>query len=146
MANIEFSGVSSLARQLTLMERGVDEMEDEILKEGAEIIKKEWKNEMERAGHRDTGRLISAVKAQKVKTNKSGYKYVDVYPSGTYPDKFDGKGKRVRLGMVAAVLHYGRSDLEGSRFVTKAEKASEKKLQGLCDKKNKQFIREKGLN
>lgn len=149
MAGFEITGLHDLSRSLTAYANGLDELTDQLLVEGAEKITKEWKREAEAAGHRDpehSNHMIDSIKPGKPKDNKYGERIIDVFPRGNYPDRRDGKGRKVSHAKVAAILNYGQSDLQGSGFVKKAEKAAEKQLQTLEDKFLDEYTKKKGLN
>lgn len=145
MAEISFDGVRELEKNLGALVGELDSIQDDMLEEGGKIIAESWKTELERAGHRDTGRLISSVSVHR-KQLRTGDKSVEIYPKGNHPTHKDGKGKPMRMAAIAFILHYGRSGHSGSRFVTKAEMAAEAKIEKRITSLIKQKINEKGLN
>lgn len=149
MAAFNVDGVGSLGSQLKSYADDLDSFTDELLIEGGQVIAKEWKREAENAGHRDPSHndhMIDAIKPGKPKNNKYGDRTIDVFPRGTYPDRRDGNGQKISHAKVAAILNYGRSDLDGSGFVKKAEKAAEKQLQSLENSFLEEYTKKKGLN
>lgn len=145
MATFEFGGIEALASSIAAYGDGLDELEDEILTDGGKIISDAWKQQAEAAGHRDTGAMIKHISAGKPKTDKYGYRKIEVFPRGNYANRKDKYGKKISYAKVAAVLNYGRSNMQGSNFVKKAEAAAAPKLEKLEQEKHNKLLKEKGL-
>lgn len=149
MAMFEVDGIGSLGAELRGFADGIDKLTDEMLIQGGEIVAEEWKREAEAAGHRDpkhSDHMINSIKPGKPKDSRSGYRYIEIFPRGNYPDRKDKNGQKISHAKVAAILNYGRSGMLGSGFVKKAEKAAEKQLQTLEDKLLDEYTKKKGLN
>lgn len=68
-------------------EKTYEEVTSKMLQAGSEIVKEEWKNEMEK--HKDTGSVVNSIKETKPKRGKDGVMGAYVSPTGT-----DEKGVR----------------------------------------------------
>lgn len=135
MATLDFSGLEQLGIAIEGYAGTIDDMTDEMLIEGGKIIAEEWKKAAELAGHRDESHagkhMIDSIAPGRPETDKYGYRKIAVFPRGKYPDRRDKYGQPISFAKVAAILNYGRSDMDGSDFIKKAEAAAAQRLDTL---------------
>ena len=100
---------------------------------GAEELKREWQEVIQEHGFVDSGDMLASVGYDAEKSFRKGLE-IDVYPFGT-----DYKG--VRNAYKAAMLHYGTSTIELSRFVdeieARAEVSAARAMQRVLDEFNR---------
>lgn len=102
MAEFNTVGLDAVIDDFQYRQDIIDEIGPEILEAQAEILIKAQKREAEAMKIRDTGDFINSIKATKVKKDKNGSLYLDVYPQGV-----DRKGTRnAEKGFIA---EYGTS-------------------------------------
>lgn len=134
MARFETEGLDELIESLTELDSAVqDVLMKNMLDAGGNAAVKEWKEGIERHGHVDTGTMRDSVRKSKKGDNKRV-----VYPKGK-----DSKG--VRNAQKAYVLHYGRSNIQGDRFIDEIEEKAEEKVLNAMENKFDKFLRERGL-
>jgi HK97 gp10 family phage protein len=138
VARFETTGLDELIKAMGALGELEGEIADEMLLAGAEVVKQEWKNAAEQAGHRDTGAMISSINYSKKVKEVKDVKTVDIYPQGK-----DKKG--VRNAEKAFILHYGTSKVPGSRFVDVADARSEKAVETVMTKKWDEYLKKRGL-
>ena len=110
---------------------------DEMLLAGAEEMKKAWVGAINLFGHVDNKTMRDNVKPTKIKTLGNHEKSIFVYPQGS--DRNNQKKPR-RNAEKAFVLHYGRSNMDGSHFVAKAETDGEPKALAAMEARWDQFL------
>lgn len=116
MARMDLAGLDDVFDQLTMAGEGIDETAQQMLEAGAGICVEAWKRSIGSHGHVKTGDMQRSVGVKYKK--KNGALSAEIYPLGK-----DRKG--VRNAEKAFVLHYGRSNITGSRFVDDAEAEAE---------------------
>lgn len=119
MAHIHTEGLSDLLNDLKSSADDFDECTHEMIDAGSDVAVEEWKKGIEstvhavknadgtrstKVGYIDTGAMLASVG----KTIKKST-VAEIYPQGK-----DGKERNATK---AYVLHYGRSDMRGTRFV-----------------------------
>lgn len=134
MARIETAGLDSLMNNLRRFSLDVSEdLTFEMLEAGAKVTVEDWKQGIEAHGHVDTGRMKKSVKA-----SKKGKNAREIYPRGK-----DRKG--VRNAEKAFILHYGKSNKAGDRFIDDIEdKAYSDSLDAMEEVYN-DYLFERGL-
>lgn len=124
MANyLTWSGLDEVYKEMQDAEETTGEIAQKMLEAGGQECVKAWKTAIGMHGHsgkgksgRATGEMMNAV-GIKYK-NKNGMRTAEIYPLG--------KNKRgVRYAAIAFILHYGRSNMQGDRFVDDAERIAE---------------------
>jgi hypothetical protein len=138
MANVEFSGFDEVEAALKGVRDGMDELNDELMNDGADYAKQEIERAIYQYGEYRTGSLLRSIKKSKGK-DKDGSRYVMVKPTG----KNDSGASN---GQVAFSRNYGRSNDPGSRFWTIAEERAVKKFEEILNQKVNLFFKQKGLN
>lgn len=134
MAKLDTSGLNELINDLSSFAEDFTDMKEEMLSAAGEVLVEEWKDGIKRFDHVDTGAMLESVKAKRLK-NEDG---VEVFPQGK-----DKKG--VRNAQKAFVLHYGRSNYEGTRFVDDIEDKAEEKAADAAEKIYYETLEKKGL-
>lgn len=109
MASFNLSGLDEIADELNRESAFATDAPAQMLNAAADIYKKAWKSEIEKAGLIDTGDMLNSVGADEIAHFRNGAR-VDVYPKGK-----DRKG--TRNAEKAFVLHYGTSRIKPRRFV-----------------------------
>lgn len=138
MANIEISGIDEIELALKGVMDGIDELNDELMNDGADYAKREIERAIYQFGEFRTGSLLRSIKKSKGK-DKDGTRYVMVKPAGK-------NSSGASNGQVAFTRNYGRSNAPGSRFWTIAEDRAEKKFEEIANQKIIQFFKQKGLD
>ena len=100
MANFHVQGIDEIAQGLELLGQRTGPMAEDMLRAGAVILIGTWNQVIIARGHVDTGSMLKAVKATKIKENKDGNLEIQVYPQGR-----DKRG--TRNAEKAFLLHYG---------------------------------------
>ena len=81
MANVEFSGFDEVEAALKGVRDGIDELNDELMNDGADYAKREIERAIYQYGEYRTGSLLRSIKKSKGK-DKDGSRYVMVKPQG----------------------------------------------------------------
>lgn len=138
MAKVSFEGLDELDIALKGITEGVDELADELMKDGADITKQEVERSIFEHGEFKTGSLLRSIKISKRKTKEGNRCYV-VRPTGKNSSGSDN-------GQVAFTRNYGSSIAPGSRFWTKAEVKAVERFEDIKNTKVNLFFKEKGLS
>ena len=126
MANyLTWSGLDEVYREMQREGETVGETAQKMLEVGGQECVKAWKlaigmhgDSGEGISGRATGEMMNAVGIKFKKIKMNGMRTAEIYPLG--------KNKRgVRYAMIAFILHYGRSNMKGDRFVDDAERIAE---------------------
>lgn len=124
MANyLKWTGLDEVYKEMQRAEETTGEVARKMLEVGGQECVRAWKIAIGMHGHagrgisgRGTGEMVNAVGIQ-FKT-QNGIRKAEIYPLG--------KNKRgVRYAEIAFILHYGRSNMKGDRFVDDAERIAE---------------------
>lgn len=123
MATLDWKGLDEIYRDMQRAHEQTGPIADRMIEAGAQEVIKAWQIAIGSHGHgepgesgRATGEMMRSV-GMKWKT-KAGRRVAEIYPLGT-----DRHG--VRNAEKAFVLHYGRSNMKGDRFVDEAEEIAE---------------------
>ena len=138
MASFKTSGdlIDDIAKELEQLGEDVSgQLGQEMLDEGAEIIKFNWIKSIKNHNHIDTGDMVNSVGVAKGTKAK---KFRDIYPQGK-----DSKG--VRNAEKAFIAHYGKSGQLGDRFVDEAEANSDVECAVAMQRKLDEYIEKKGM-
>ena len=138
MASFKTSGdlIDDIAKELEQIGEDVSgQLGQEMLDEGAEIIKFNWIKSIKNHNHIDTGDMVNSVGVAKGTKAK---KFRDIYPQGK-----DSKG--VRNAEKAFIAHYGKSGQLGDRFVDEAEANSDVECAVAMQRKLDEYIEKKGM-
>lgn len=114
MARFDASGIDDIVKQMAELGELAGEVADEMLLAGAAEVAEGWKQAAEQYGLKDTGDMINSIGHGRTRKAAGGLRTIDVYPRGN-----DRKG--VRNAEKAAVLHYGTSSIQATRWVDRAE-------------------------
>lgn len=120
MARFEIKGMDETIAEMKRMGEITGPTTDRMLLAGAEQMKTEWVNAINRYDHVDTGAMRRSVGYAKKPKEIFGGKTLDVYPRGK-----DKQG--TRNAEKAFVLHYGRKNMTASHFVDAAETEGEQR-------------------
>ena len=120
---LKWSGLDDVYKEMQRAEATTGEVAQKMIEVGGQECVKAWKIAIGMHGHsgkgisgRATGEMMNAVGIKFVK--KQGKRCAEIYPRG--------KNKRgVRYAEIAFILHYGRSNMKGDRFVDDAERIAE---------------------
>ena len=116
MATLNWQGLDELYDEISRAGEQAGEVAQQMIQAGANEVVKAWKTAISQHGHVKTGDMQKSV-GFKIK-QKNGMRFAEIYPQGK-----DRHG--VRNAEKAFILHYGRSNLRGSRFVDEAERIAE---------------------
>ena len=129
---LTWSGLDDVYKEMQRAGETVGETAQKMIEVGGQECVKAWKIAIGLHGHsgkgksgRATGEMINAVGVKFI--TKKGKRKAEVYPLG--------KNKHgVRYGAIAFYLHYGRSNMDGDRFVDDAERiADEEAVPAMID-------------
>lgn len=132
MARLDTSGIDGIIDELSRLGDIGQRVTDDMLRAGAEEVKKAWKDSADKHELRDTGDMINSIGPTKTKTT-DGARSVDIYPQG-----IDRKG--VRNAEKAFVHHYGTSSIPAKHWVDEAEEAAGPKSQAAMEKIYDDFL------
>ena len=123
MAYLTWSGLDETYREMQRAGEQSGEIAQKMIEVGGQECVKAWKTAIGAHGHgapgesgRATGEMMESVGIKFVK--KRGGRSAEIYPMGK-----DKHG--VRNVEKAFILHYGRSNMPGDRFVDEAERLAE---------------------
>lgn len=123
MAYLKWKGLDEVYREMQRAGETAGETAQKMLEAGGQACVKAWKIAIGMAGHagrgisgRATGDMAESVGIRFVK--KKGMRCAEIYPLGK-----DRHG--VRNAEKAFILHYGRSNMKGDRFVDEADRLAE---------------------
>lgn len=105
MADFNVVGLDDVIKDMARHQQAAEEAIPEMLNSGAEILVKAQKNEAESMKIRESGDFIKSIKPAKIKTDKDGNAYIDVYPQGK-----DYHG--VRNAEVGFIAEYGTTKIQ----------------------------------
>jgi len=103
MAHLEIDGIDAFIQDMKREAATVDKRATKVLRAGANVVKKAWKDEIRKYNFVKTGSMNKNVKIKVGKANKKGPAYAFVYTH-----EKDQKGHRNMLK--AAVLNYGTQE------------------------------------
>lgn len=102
MADFNVTGLDYVMKEMERHQQAATTAIPEMLNAGADILIKAQKDEVQSMKIVDTGDMMKSIKGDKIKKDKDGNSYIDVYPQGK-----DRKG--VRNAEKAFVAEYGTS-------------------------------------
>lgn len=108
MAELSFTGLDELILSMQEVAEIPDNIQDEMLNAGADVVVRAQKKAAKDMKVKDTELTINSIKKTKVKV-KNGKRVIYVYPQGTRirGDGKDGKPVRVRNAEIAFINEYG---------------------------------------
>ena len=119
MADFNVTGLDDVMKEMMSHQQAAEEAIPEMLNAGADILIKAQKSEVQSMKLVDTGDMMKSIKGDKIKKDKDGNSYIDVYPKGK-----DRKG--VRNAEKAFIAEYGTSKLPARPWMRTAnEKCSD---------------------
>lgn len=116
MAKFEVSGMSEVEKLFGRLENIPEDVQDEMLRQGAAVLEEGQRKQARAFGVEDTGLVIRKIKAGKVKRLKDGGKAIYVTPTGT---RTRGKTK-TRNAEIAFVAEYGKKGQKARPFLATA--------------------------
>lgn len=125
MAQLSFSGLDEWMLSMREIAEIPDEVQDEMLNAGADVVVAAQKQAARAMGVEDTGFTIDSIHKGKVKV-KDGKRVIYVYPRGTRVRGTDKKGKpiRIRNAEIAFVNEYGTRNHTARPFVLQGNETS----------------------
>ena len=118
MARFDVSGLEETIEEMKRLGQMTGRTADAMLMEGAEEVRKAWRQSSEEHRHRETGDMIASIGFARKPKEIGSIRSIDIYPQG--------KDKRnIRNAEKAFILHYGTTKIRGSRWVDDADKISE---------------------
>lgn len=103
MADFNVTGLDDVMKEMMSHQAAVEIAVPVMLNAGAEILIQAQKQQVESMKIFDTGDTLNSIKGDKIKKDKDGNSFIDVYPQGK-----DRKG--VRNAEKAFVAEYGKSN------------------------------------
>lgn len=122
MARFDTSGIDDLIKELIDIGEDVGETADNMLKAGAEEVKKAWQRSAAAHGLKDTGDMIDSIGYPQKPKTAAGIREIDIYPQGK-----DRRG--VRNAEKAFILHYGSSSIKATHFIDDADEDAAEPVQ-----------------
>ena len=123
MAYLKWSGLDETYREMARMQETAGETAQRMLEAGSRECILAWQTAIGMFGHgqpgesgRSTGEMQRAVGVKFV--TKKGRRSAEIYPLGK-------NSRGVRYAEIAFILHYGRSNMKGDRFVDEADRIAE---------------------
>lgn len=116
MAKFEVSGMAEVEKLFGSLENIPEEVQDEMLRQGAAVLEEEQRKQARAFRVQDTGLMIRKIKAGKVKRLKDGGKAIYVTPTGT---RTRGKTK-TRNAEIAFIAEYGKKTQKARPFLATA--------------------------
>ena len=104
MADFNVTGLDDVIKEMMSHQQAAEAAIPEMLNAGADILIKTQKDEIQSMKLVDTGDMARSVKGDKIKKDKDGNSYIDVYPKGK-----DRKG--VRNAEKGFIAEYGTSKI-----------------------------------
>jgi len=104
MADFNVTGLDDVIKEMMYHQQAAEVAIPEMLNAGAEILINAQKDEIKSRKLVDTGDMLNSIKGDKIKKDKDGNSYIDVYPKGK-----DRKG--VRNAEKGFIAEYGTSKL-----------------------------------
>ena len=113
MADFNVTGLDDVMKEMMSHQQAAEEAIPEMLNAGADILVKAQKSEVQSMKLVDTGDMMKSIKGDKIKKDKDGNSYIDVYPQG--------KNRRGgRNADVAFVNEYGKSNQDARPWMRTA--------------------------
>ena len=127
MASLNVSGFDELIDELKAAgQMANEELVGEMLRAGAEEVKKAWKEVATERDFHDSGDMIESIGFARKPKDIADARIIEVYPQGT--DKKTG----VRNAEKAFLLHYGWSSFSPTHWVDEAdERATEPAIKAM---------------
>ena len=127
MASFNVVGLEEVEKMFTRSGEAAERAVEPMLKAGAEVVAEAQRAEIRRMrlSRRSTGTLAASIAISRVKISTQDLeKFIHVYPQGDHPHGHPRKGKRglVSSAQVGFVLEYGRSNMKGRRWMSKANR------------------------
>ena len=138
MARFKAEGLNNVIDQMKQLGELSGEASEKMLIAGAEEVKKAWKKSAKEHGLKDTGDMIESIDFPKKAKKVSDVKSIDIYPQGK-----DRHG--VRNAEKAFILHYGKSNFEGTNWVDRADDLSADPVQTVMTEIWETELRKRGL-
>lgn len=130
MAEFRFEGMAEVEQMFGALENIPDEVQEDMLRQGAAVLEAEQRKQARAFGVQDTGLLIRKIKAGKIKRLKGGSKAIYVSPTGTRR-----RGKTTtRNAEIAFVAEYGKKGQKARPFLATAMARAEDAIIAAEDK------------
>lgn len=136
MARVNVVGMDAVLEDMKRMGELTGPVADQMLLAGAAVMKRSWKQSIQKHDFIDTHSMIDNVNFPKKPKSIQDVRTIDVYPQGK-----DKNG--TRNAEKAFILHYGRSNMDASNFVDEAEQNAKAESDAAMEKIWNHFI-EKG--
>lgn len=136
MAKMEVTGMNAVLQDMKRMGELAGPVADQMLLAGAAVMKRSWKQSIQKHNFIKTHSMIDHVDFPKKPKTVQDVRTIDVYPQGK-----DKNG--TRNAEKAFILHYGRNNMDASHFVAEAETNAKDESDAAMEKIWNHFI-EKG--
>ena len=136
MASFTVKLPTDLINNLTALEQNIGDIEDKMLEAATEVLEPEVKKNLDRAitGKYETGKLRASVDRKIRYYSSKGTRVGYVYFKGSVARKLkNGKTQKVRNGLKAAVLEYGKKDQPPRPFLRPAMNAKRLEIIGAME-------------
>lgn len=125
MAELSFTGLDELILSMQEVAEIPDDIQDEMLNAGADVVVRAQQQAARTMQVQDTGLTIAQIRKTKVKV-KNGKRVIYIYPQGT---RFRGKGDngkpvRIRNAEIAFINEYGTRRQAARPFVLQGNETS----------------------
>lgn len=116
MAKFKMEGLAEVEKLFGSLENIPDDVQEEMLRQGAAVLEEEQRKQARAFRVQDTGLLIRKIKTGKIKRLKDGSKAIYITPTGT---RTRGKTK-TRNAEIAFIAEYGKKSQKARPFLATA--------------------------
>lgn len=130
MAEFSFHGMAEVETLFGSLENIPEDVQDEMLRQGAAVLEAEQRKQARAFRVQDTGLMIRKIKVGRIKRLKDGSKAIYITPTGT---RTRGKTK-TRNAEIAFIAEYGKKTQKARPFLATAMAKAEDAIIAAEDK------------
>ena len=130
MAEFSFQGMAEVETLFGSLENIPEDVQDEMLRQGAAVLEAEQRKQARAFRVQDTGLMIRKIKVGRIKRLKDGSKAIYITPTGT---RTRGKTK-TRNAEIAFIAEYGKKTQKARPFLATAMAKAEDAIIAAEDK------------
>lgn len=148
MTQLSFSGLDELMLSMKEIEEIPPDVQNKMLKAGADVVVQAQKKAAQSMGVRDPGEgggvLIESIQKSRVSVGKGGRRSITIYPRG---ERVRGKVKKqtVRNAEIAFINEYGKRGQPARPFIALANETSAQETTEAMAAVYDQWLKSKGL-
>lgn len=130
MAEFRMEGLAEVEKLFGSLENIPEDVQDEMLRQGAAVLEEEQRKQARAFRVQDTGLMIRKIKLGRIKRLKDGSKAIYITPTGT---RTRGKTK-TRNAEIAFIAEYGKKTQKARPFLATAMAKAEDAIIAAEDK------------